>query len=271
MIAMDEIVDVAAAAARKAGAIQKEYFGKRLNVDKLLKNDVKLEADRLCETAIIGTIRNAFPNHAIAAEESGKAEGEQYIWYVDPLDGTVNFYYGIPYFCTTLACYRKTAAMLDGLGLASLGDPLVGVTYAPLLDEMFIGIAGEGATLNNNKVEIREEDSLAESYVISAIGNAPEKVNFTADYMLPLARKVRKMRNLGACAYDLANTAAGRASGFFEFGVNAWDIAAGRVLVEAAGGRFSAQKTDSGQWFVAASGQNIHEALLAELGFQAGA
>ncbi len=101
--------------------------------------------------------------------------------------------------------------------------------------------------------------------MFTAIGTHKEKASFTRDRMLPLANRVMKMRNLGACAYDLANLAAGRVSGFFEYGVNDWDLAAGRILVEAAGGRCSARPLDSGKWLFAASGKNIHADLRAAL------
>lgn len=258
---IDRIVAVAVAAARKAGAIQREKYGGALNVDKRMQNDLKLEADRLCEAALIGDIRAAFPAHAILAEESGAAAGEGHVWYVDPLDGTVNFYYGIPYFCTTLACYRRPGPDRDGA--AGLGEPLVGVTYAPLQDEMFVGVAGRGTTLNGAPVRVREEANLGEAMLITSLTAQPEKIAFTRDRLLPLARRVTKVRGLGACAYDLANVAAGRGSGFFEYGVNAWDMAAGKVLVEAAGGRFSAWPAEGGKWLVAASGKSIHDELSA--------
>lgn len=258
-----KLIEVATAAAREAGAIQKEKYGGELTVDRRLRNDLKLEADRLCEAALVAAIRGAFPDHAIVAEESGRAEGADYVWYVDPLDGTVNYYYGIPYFCTTLACYRQSAGAADSLD--RLGEPLVGVTYAPLLDELFVGVAGGEATLNGRPVRVREESGLEEAMLITAFGMYKEKADFTRDRMLPLAARVRKMRNLGACAYDLANIAAGRVSGFFEYGVNDWDLAAGRILVEAAGGRCSAWPLAGGKWLFAASGKNIHDEMRAAL------
>ena len=250
-------------AAGKAGAIQREKFGGALNIDKRLQNDMKLEADRLCEAALIGDIRAAFPDHAILAEESGAVAGEEYIWYVDPLDGTVNFYYGLPYFCTTLACYRRHSEKDDGIN--GLGEPLLGVTYAPLQDEMFIGIAGQSAMLNGKPIRVREEANLEEALLITAVSLYPEKLDFTMERLLPLAARVTKVRGLGACAYDLAYTAAGRGSGVFEYGVNAWDIATGRVLVEAAGGCFSAWPTPGGKWLVAASGKTIHAGMIAAM------
>ena len=259
---LEKIAAVAVEAAEKAGAIQKEKYGGILNVDAKYADDIKLEADRLCEKAILDTIRSAFPNHAVLAEESGATGDGDHIWCIDPLDGTVNFYHGIPYFCTVIACYSRKGADADPAGL---GTPLVGVTYAPMTDDMFVGVVGRGATLNGKPVRIREEPEFSESFIITSFGNNPDNLAFTRNVTLDLCLKVRKTRNLGACALDLAYVAAGRASGFIEYGVNAWDMAAGRALVEAAGGRFATRKTKNNKLAIAAAGNNIFPTLVEAL------
>lgn len=256
---IDHIVAVGVAAAQKAGAIQREKFGGILNVDAKLADDIKLEADRLCEKAIVDAIREAFPSHAILAEEGGRDEGSGYRWYIDPLDGTVNFYHGMPYFCTTLSCYRLDPSAAGDPDY--LGEPVAGITYAPPTDEMFIGVIGRGTTLNGRPVKVREEESLADALILTAIGNNEANIAFTRRVTLDLSQRVRKTRGMGAAAYDLANVAAGRASGFFEYGLNIWDIAAGRVQVEAADGLFHARLFANGKWAVAASGRNINEEM----------
>ncbi|MCC8190432.1 MAG: inositol monophosphatase [Planctomycetes bacterium] len=263
MAEIDRIVAVGTAAVRRAGEIQREKFGGLLTVDAKLADDIKLEADRLCEEAILETIRAAFPTHAVLAEEGGSVEGTEFRWYIDPLDGTVNFYHGMPYFCSTLACYRQDAGGdHDPYGI---GRPLVGITYAAPTDELFVGVAGQGTTLNGRAVTVREEADLADAFLLTAFGNSPENVAFTREVTLELSLRIRKTRNMGACAYDLANVAAGRASGFFQYGVNIWDIAAGRILVEAAGGMYHARRARNGRWALVASGKNIHGALLSTL------
>lgn len=257
----ERLAAVAVEAALASGAVQKEKFGGILAVDKKLADDIKLEADRLCERAMVSIIRKNFPNHAILAEESGDSAGSGYRWYIDPLDGTVNFYHGIPYYCTTLACYRTAG----GEERRDLGEPLVGVTYAPPTDELFVGVMGKGTTLNGRPVRVREEENLAEAMILTTFGNNEKNIRFTREVTLDLCLRVRKTRNLGAAAYDLANVAAGRASGFLEHGLNPWDIAAGKVLVEAAGGIFVATCSPGNRWGVAASGRNINPALVEAL------
>ena len=261
MLDLDHVVKIATNAARKAGDIQREKFGSVLTVDKRMRNDLKLETDRLCEASLVNDVRKAFPNHAILAEEGGATSGEEYIWYIDPLDGTVNFYYGIPYFCTTLACYRRTGP--DDDGIKSMGEPLVGVTYAPLQDELFVGVVGQKATMNGQRITVREEPNLEEVALLTAISLYPEKYDFTMNRLLPLAARITKVRSVGACAYDLASVAMGRGSAFCEYGVHAWDHAAGRAIIEAAGGSYSAWPTPDKKWLVAASGKTVHADLVA--------
>ncbi len=263
MPSQPELLEVAIAAAHRAGAIQMEMFGKVLNVDAKTADDVKLEADRLCERAIIDTIRQTYPTHAILAEESGTADGAEYIWYVDPLDGTVNFFYGVPYFCTTIACCRHPGA--GAITPANMGEGMAAVTYAAPTGEMFIASPESGLTLNGRKMRVREDASLADAFLLTAYGNSEEKLRFTREVTLPLSPKVRKIRNLGALAYDLALVASGRASGIYQYGFQVWDVAAGRIMVEAAGGEFHARRYANGNWVMAAAGKSVQKHLLAAL------
>lgn len=257
MIDNESLLKTAMTAAQRAGEVQRSKYGAQLGVDAKLKYDIKLEADRLCEAAIIETIRKDFPSHSILAEERGAEGGDDYLWIVDPLDGTVNFYYGIPYFCTTIACYRRADAVPG-----DLGTPLIGVVYAPLANELFTAKRGEGAFLNGKRLAVREDTDMSEALLLTNIPRPSAQKR--SDRSL-LAERVRKIRSLGAAAYDMANVAAGRASGFFEIGVHAWDYAAGRLLVEEAGGKFTGWEYAPGKWAVAVSGPGIHGELVREL------
>ncbi len=258
-----DILELAIAAAHRAGAIQMDMFGKHLNVDAALSDDIKLEADRLCEKAIIDTIRATYPSHAILAEESGQAQGADYIWYIDPIDGTVNYYYGIPYFCTTLACYRVPEQ--GEITPCNMGTPVAAVTYAPPTGDMFLATPETGLTVNGASGRTQERSALADAYIITAYGSSEEKLRFTREVLLPLAPQVRKVRNLGALAYDLANVAAGKGSAVIQYGLKVWDIAAGKMLVEAGGGVFYTKQHASGIWSIAAGEKTVCDSLFARL------
>ncbi|MDR0361175.1 MAG: inositol monophosphatase [Planctomycetota bacterium] len=258
-IPLGAMLETAVMAARRAGDIQRDRFGGELRVLALLEGDIKLEADQLCEAAIMETIRSRFPDHAVLAEEGGKTDGAEFIWYVDPLDGTVNYYFGIPHFCSTLACYRQSADAAGGLGV-----PVIGVTYAVMEGGLYCAAAGRGATANGVAARVREEESLEDALVIAALGNTPGKLVFTRQVTLELSKRIRKTRNLGAAALDLAYVASGKASAFVEYGVNPWDVAAGVALVEAAGGKATVRPI-RGRLAIVASGRNIHDELVDSL------
>lgn len=255
--------DTAITAARTAGALIQEHYGTLLTVDEVKRNDIKLAVDKLCEKAIVTLIRERFPTHAILAEEGGGYPGEgDYTWIIDPLDGTVNFYYGLPYFCTSIACYQKPSAANQELtGLPALGTPEVGAIYAPLQDEMFVGVAGGEATLNANPIQVSGVDDLTAACLITGLGNMHDGKNLQLEAVGRVMESVRKVRCFGAVAYDLCQVACGRATGVFHLNLRAWDIAAARIIVEAAGGIFAATELADNDWRVTVSAPGIHEEL----------
>ncbi|HUT33753.1 MAG TPA: inositol monophosphatase family protein [Planctomycetota bacterium] len=256
--------DTALAAARAAGEIQKRLWGTLLAVDQATRNDVKLEADRLCEQAIVETIRRDWPDDAILTEEAGALGGEGDCWWlIDPLDGTVSFFYGLPYFCTSVACYRRptgTAAAFPR-GLESLGEPLVGVVYAPPTDELFVAETGKGATLNGKPIRPSTVATLEESIVGTGFGARPGAVAHFVEQTGRLAPRVRKVRAMGSAAYDLCNVACGRFTGFYEQRLRSWDIAAAAVVLREAGAVLDAIETSEAEWNTLAAAPGIHEVL----------
>ncbi len=258
------IKDTALAAARAAGEIQKRLWGTLLNVDQATRNDVKLEADRLCEQAIIATIRRDWPDHAILTEEAGALGGEGDLWWIiDPLDGTVSFFYGLPYFCTSVACYRRPTdkAAAFPRGLESLGEPLVGVVYAPPTDELFVAETGQGATLNGKLIRPSTVTTLEESIVGTGFGARPGAVNHFVQQTARLAPLVRKVRAMGSAAYDLCNVACGRFTGFYEQRLRSWDIAAAAVVLREAGAVLDAIETSEAEWNTLAAAPGIYAEL----------
>lgn len=216
--------------AREAGQILLEKFGRKINISK--KGDINLvtEADLASEKMIIERIRSYYPKHAILAEESGEAvvEGGESVWkwVIDPLDGTTNFAHGYPCFCVNIALERN-------------GEIVVGVTFDPTRNELFAAEKGSGATLNNKPIRVSETEKLSEALLVTGFPyDAREREDF-ARHFTGFTHQSRGIRRDGSAAIDMAYVACGRFDGFWEEGLHAWDVAAGVLLIEEAGGRVS--------------------------------
>ncbi|NPA06476.1 MAG: inositol monophosphatase [Chloroflexi bacterium] len=213
--------------ARQAGAILKTLFGHRLQVGhKSHWIDLVTEADQRAEAFLLAQLRERYPDHGIFAEESGsrptRPDGPR--WYVDPLDGTVNYAHGMPYFAVSLA-------YADAQGVR------LGVVYAPMQDECFCAARGQGAWLNGRPIRVAQRTRLADSLLITGfpydMWTNPN--NNVANYDRFL-RRTQGVLRLGAAALDLCYVAAGRADGFWELRLKPWDVAAGGLIVREAGG-----------------------------------
>ena len=242
------MLNTAIAAARSAGKILRSHFGKSLSVDEQMRHDIKLEVDRLCEEAICTTIRGAFPDDAILGEERGEEGNAARRWIVDPLDGTMNFFYNIPHFATSIA-------------LEIDGKPAAGVVYDPMRDELFSAAAGEGARLNGKPVSVSKISDPAQAVVVCGFMKDDETIRTGLDAFSKAIFRVRKVRCTGSAALDLAYVAAGRFTAYYEAGIKHWDIAAGRVLLLEAGGRIDAPHLGEGTFNVFASNGGVHEEL----------
>ena len=211
--------------ARNAGQAIRKAKDESLQVDSAEQHDIKLELDRRIQEQIRREIIAAYPDHGFLGEEGGAAANPgQHEWVVDPIDGTVNLFYGIPHYAVSVAC------RLDGWSL-------VGAIYDPNRDEMFSTHAGGGSTCNGKKIQVAKRLKLEEAVI--ALGFSKGKA--TIDKCLELYQfyggRVRKMRAMGSAALDLAYVAAGRLDAYIEQGVSIWDVAAGSLLVEEAGGQ----------------------------------
>lgn len=216
--------------AREAGQILLDKFGRKINVSK--KGDINLvtEADLASEKFIIERIKSHYPKHSILAEESGEAViiggGSQWKWIIDPLDGTTNFAHGYPCFCVTLALEHEEKIV-------------VGVTYDPTRDEMFSAERGSGASLNGRQIRVSETEKLSEALIVTGFPyDFKQKVAF-ARHLNDFLLRSRGVRRDGSAAIDMAYVACGRFDAFWEEGLNPWDVAAGVLLIEEAGGRVS--------------------------------
>ncbi len=249
-------LDVATEAALIAGEILLKHWGKLKNIEeKGAAGDLVTEADRISEAAILKILNNNFPDHLILAEESGHIGNKnqsKYLWAIDPLDGTTNYAHGYP-----------VAAV--SIGLLIDGIPQVGVVYNPLRNELFKGAKGLGATLNNELIKVSETKELDKSLLVTgfAYDRRDTKDNNYAEFCY-LTHLTQGVRRSGSAASDLADVACGRLDGYWERGLKPWDMIAGIVLVEEAGGLVSAYNQspfiiDSGR--ILATNKKIHGSL----------
>jgi myo-inositol-1(or 4)-monophosphatase len=223
---MQPMLNIAVRAARSAGDLilrSADNVG-RLHIDQKGKNDYASEVDRMAEQEIINIIKAAYPEHAILAEESGVHKGNDFVWVIDPLDGTTNFLHGFPQYAVSIALKHK-------------GKLEVGVVYDPLRDELFTAKRGGGAMLNNRRLRVTNQTSLKGALIGTGF---PFKTDKHLDAYLGMFRALTTncagIRRAGAAALDLAYVAAGRLDGFWEIGVMEWDVAAGILLIKEAGG-----------------------------------
>ena len=249
--------------ARDAGSILADRMGRALQVSNKGDIDLVTEADLASEKLIIERIKTHYPRHAILAEESGATEGIKTVtgqgdwrWIVDPLDGTTNYAHGYPCFCVSIALERE-------------GSIELGVIYDPVRDEVFAAERGQGATLNDRTIRVSTVDDLNAAMLCTGFPyNVRERPDFARDFV-NFTMNAQAVRRDGSAALDLAYLACGRFDGFWEDGLNAWDIAAGLIMIEEAGGRttdFHGARLDIYTPKVLASNGLIHEKMMRVLG-----
>lgn len=243
-------------AARKAGEIHKKYYEKKTKIkQKSSSFDLITIADVEAEKAVVDLIQSNFPGHNILAEEGEyKKTHSSYCWIIDPLDGTNNFAFGIPFFCSSIA-------------LAKNNQVILGVVYDSLRDELFWAEKGKGAYLNHKRIRVSRVRALDKSLLITGFyyDRGQEMLDNLEMIKLFFQKKIIGLRRLGAAALDLSYIACGRATGFWEFSLSPWDFAAAKILIEEAGGKISG-KTGLGlalrESYVVASNGKIHDTIL---------
>ncbi len=222
---MEKFLEVAKEAAQAAGELLRTHFEKPLTVNSTTAHDIKLEVDVLAQDLITKILLERFPEHALYGEEGIVGDqASEYQWVVDPLDGTVNFFYGIPHFCVSIA-------------LRFRGEVIVGVVYDPIRDELWSAEKGLPPFLNGKPFQVSARANLAEAVVSIGLAKTQATIEAGLPLLEQMVHKVRKCRMLGSAALDMAYVACGRLDAYIEQGISLWDIAAGWLLVEAAGGR----------------------------------
>jgi myo-inositol-1(or 4)-monophosphatase len=250
----DEIEKVAVRAARAAGRVHLKRLSHISVARKSNAIDLVTEADREAETAAIAVLQRAFPAHAILAEESGASAGVgEHRWIIDPLDGTTNFAHGYPQFCVAIAYERR-------------GKIQAGVIFDAFKRELFVARRGGGARLNGKPMRVTRTPSLESALLITGFAyDRRERRRFYLAFWEAFMMRTHGVRRTGSAALDLAWVACGRADAFWEFGLKPWDIAAGALMVEEAGGQVgnidgAALDLTGGQ--ILATNGRLHQAML---------
>ena len=223
---MNPTLNIAVRAARSAGNVIIRNLGKldTLAIHTKDRNDFVTEVDRQAEQEIIYILRKAFPGHGILAEESGLQEGDEYQWIIDPLDGTTNFLHGFPQFAVSIAMRHK-------------GRLEHGVIYDPLRQEIFLASRGDGARLNDQRIRVTKRKTLEGSLLGTGFPfKSQQHLEVYLEMFRALFPQTAGVRRAGSAALDLAYVAAGRLDGFWEIGLSIWDMAAGVLLIQEAGG-----------------------------------
>lgn len=223
---MHPMLNIAIRAARSAGTliVRSLPHVEHLEVTTKGRNDFVSDVDRLAEQEIINTIRKAYPEHAILAEESGLSGNDGTVWVIDPLDGTTNFLHGFPHYCISIAIMVK-------------GKVEHGVIYDPLREELFTASRGAGAQMNDRRLRVTKRKDLKSSLLATGFPfKYPQHFDAYLQTFNAIFPKVSDIRRAGSAALDLAYVAAGRLDGYWEIGLEKWDLAAGVLLIEEAGG-----------------------------------
>ena len=225
-------------AARAAGALMRRYLHQSKRANLVTQHDIKLELDVRSQKLIEKLLHRAFPQVALLGEEgeAGEANAE-YRWVVDPIDGTVNYAYGIPHAAVSIALQQR--AVRPGAASYEDGyDTVVGVVYDPFHDELWSAIRGQKARLNGKAIHVSTRRKLAEAVMSIGFAKSRQSLNAALPYFNKLIYRIRKLRMMGSAALGLAYVATGRFDAYVEGGISLWDIAAGGLIIECAGGEF---------------------------------
>ncbi len=224
---MQPMLNIAIRAAHHAGdfIIRKINKLPEIQVEVKAQNDYVSEVDREAEARIIDDLLKAYPGHGILAEESGIIEGkDEFRWIIDPLDGTTNYLHGFPHYAVSIACEQK-------------GKLMHGVIYDPFKQELFCASRGDGATLNNRRIRVSSAKSVEGALIATGFPfRNPDQLDEFLRRFSAFFKSASDMRRAGSAALDLAYVAAGRLDGYWESGLNAWDLAAGALIMREAGG-----------------------------------
>jgi myo-inositol-1(or 4)-monophosphatase len=237
------MLSAAITAAQAAGERLRHAFGSELRVTEQFAHDIKIAADKECQDLIYSILLGQFPKTRCIGEEGdsgdlGDPNGE-IEWIVDPIDGTMNLAHSIPHFCVSIAAREAASKRI-----------LLGVIYDPMRHELFTAERGKGAYLNGDRLKVSTRTKLSEAILAVGFAKSQDSIDHCLKLYAVYGNQARKLRAMGSAALDLAYVAAGRLDAYIEQGVNLWDIAAGVVLVEEAGGVMEYERKPNGAYKV---------------------
>ena len=242
------MIYAAITAAQAAGDRLRQAFGHHLEVNSTYAHDIKLAADVECQDLIYRILLDHFPKTRCIGEE-GNYPGDpnaEHEWIVDPIDGTMNLAMGIPHFCVSIAAREVASRRI-----------ILGVIYDPLRQELFTAERGSGAYLNGTRLKVSTREKLSEAILAVGFAKSQESIDHCLKLYQLYGSTARKLRAMGSAALDLAYVSAGRLDAYIEQGVNLWDVAAGHVLVEEAGGVMEVHENKDGSLRICASSGRI--------------
>jgi len=248
---LDKVIQIA----KEAGEIAREGFGKNFLVEtKGSLTNLVTEYDKKCEAAIINFIRKEFPSHSILAEESGKQDhSSEYIWFIDPIDGTTNYAHGLPIFSVSI-------------GVQKNNEMIYGVVYDVMRNVIYSAEKENGSYCNGRKLKVSENDDLKKSVLVTGFPyNISDNPDHAAERFTAFLKASRAVRRLGSAAIDMCYVAEGVFDGFWEVALNPWDMAAAKLIIEEAGGivtDLSGNKMDVYSKQVLASNRHIHNKMV---------
>jgi len=244
------MIYAAITAAQAAGDFLRHAFGRELHVNEALAHDIKLAADEECQALIYKILLDRFPKTRCIGEEgdsNNPGDANAAIeWIVDPIDGTLNLAHGIPHFCISIAAREAASQRI-----------LLGVIYDPIRQELFTAERGSGAWLNGVRQKVSTRDKLSEAVMAVGFAKGQDSIDHCIRLYDYYGNKARKLRAMGSAALDLAYVSAGRFDAYIEQGVNLWDIAAGWILIEEAGGIMETSFNSTGGYRVCAHSGRI--------------
>ena len=249
---MKSQLEAALSAARRAGEVLRKGFGTEHNITYKGEVDLLTEIDEEAEQMIREELLSTFPYYGMLAEEGGELAGEEDVrWIVDPLDGTTNYAHGLPIFCVSIALERS-------------GEVILGVVHDPVREETFVAEQGRGATMNDDPIKVSDTDELIRALIATGFPYDRAEMPEALELFGRFAATTQGMRRLGSAALDLCYVASGRIDGYYERGIWPWDLAAGSVILEEAGGKLTNYRGDKldldGREIVASNGR-LHPSI----------